>query len=506
MHSWAEVARGCRDRRVVTLFALGISAGLPLLLIFSTLSVWLSEAGMARADITLLSWAALGYGFKYVWAPIIDRMPVFVLTALMGQRRSWLLIAQISIMIALLGMAWTDPAHSATAMAGFAVMLGFSSATQDIVIDAYRIEVADVDLQGILAAAYIAGYRVGMIVAGAGSLEIAGLLDSSGGGYDYDAWAWTYTIMAGVMLFGVATTLLVKEPEIIRDDDAHLETTADHARFFLVFLICAAVFVGIFILSSDIAASAKVYLSDGLGKSFAGFLVEAQRLIFAMGAAFLLGRTLLDLNVASRALVSNAYIGPFRDFFARFGKHALLVIALIALYRSADVVMGAIANVFYIELGFEKQIIGRITKGFGLVMTIVGGFLGGLMTLRYGVMKILFLGAVLAAATNLLFAVLATLGPDVAMLSVVIAADNLSAGLASAAFVAYLSALTSVQFTATQYALFSSLMLLLPKLIAGYSGGMVDAVGYETFFIATAVLGIPVMILILFAARLTKVE
>ncbi|MBT4889613.1 MAG: MFS transporter, partial [Rhodospirillales bacterium] len=275
MHSWGEVARRCRDRRVATLFALGFSAGLPILLIFSTLSVWLSEAGMARADITLLSWAALGYGFKYVWAPIIDRMPAPVLTHLMGQRRSWLLIAQISIMAALLGMAWTDPAHSAATMAGFAVMLGFSSATQDIVIDAYRIEVADVDLQGILSAAYIAGYRVGMIVAGAGSLEIAGLLDTSGGGYDYDAWAWTYTIMACVMLVGVATTFLVREPDIRREAESHQETTTDHVRFFLVFLLCAGVFVASFIYSAGWTSEIKsIFVDAGLGKPFAGFIGE----------------------------------------------------------------------------------------------------------------------------------------------------------------------------------------------------------------------------------------
>ena len=213
MQSWKEVLGGCLDRRVASLFALGFSAGLPLLLIFSTLSIWLSKAGMARADITLLSWAALGYGFKFVWAPLIDKMPVPYLAQLLGQRRSWLLVAQLAIVTALLGMAHIDPAQMPIVMACFAVMLGFSSATQDIVIDAYRIEVADVDLQALLAAAYMSGYRVGMILAGAGALEIAGLLDSTGGsGYDYDAWRWTYSAMAGAMLVCITTTFLVRVP------------------------------------------------------------------------------------------------------------------------------------------------------------------------------------------------------------------------------------------------------------------------------------------------------
>lgn len=462
---------------------------------------------MARADITMLSWAGLGYGFKYVWAPLVDRMPLPVISSAMGQRRSWLLVSQFAVMTAMLGMAWTDPAHYASAMAGFAVLLGFSSATQDIVIDAYRIEVADADFQAFLSSTYIAGYRVAMVVAGAGAFEIATLLGTTESHYVYDAWRWTYTAMAGIMLVGVITTCLVAEPEIRRKAEDHLVSTGDHARFFAVFVLCAALFVAIFVVLGDMTDAAKLALADtGMGGPAARFLVECMRLGSAVGAAVLLGRGLLFMKVASKSVVTNAYIGPFKDFFARYGKHAMALLCLIALYRSSDIIMGAIANVFYVDIGFDKQIIGRISKGFGLVMTIVGSFAGGLLALRYGVMKILFVGAVLSAASNVLFAVLASVEPSITMLTIVIAIDNLSAGVAVSAFVAYLSALTSIQFSATQYALFSSIMLLLPKLLAGYSGGMVDAVGYEAFFIGTAVLGIPVAILVLIVARLAPVE
>jgi PAT family beta-lactamase induction signal transducer AmpG len=203
-------------------------------------------------------------------------------------------------------------------------------------------------------------------------------------------------------------------------------------------------------------------------------------------------------------MVESTYVAPFKDFFSRYGRTALLIIALISTYRIADVVMGVMANVFYVDIGFEKQEIGRITKGFGLIMTIVGGFFGGILTIRFGVMRILFLGAVLAAATNLLFAVMAGMGNDIRMLIAVISADNLSAGIASAAFVAYLAGLTNSTFTATQYALFSSIMLLLPKLLAGYSGIVVETVGYSNFFIGTAVMGLPALVLIVLVVRLRR--
>jgi PAT family beta-lactamase induction signal transducer AmpG len=189
------------------------------------------------------------------------------------------------------------------------------------------------------------------------------------------------------------------------------------------------------------------------------------------------------------------------DFFRRYGKLALLILTLVGFYRVSDIVLGVISNVFYQDMGFTKHQIADITKTFGLFMTILGGFLGGSLALRYGVMRILFLGAVLSAATNLLFLLLAQSGANVPMLILVIAADNLSAGLASAAFIAYLSGLTNISFTAFQYAVFSSVMTLFPKLLGGYSGAIVDSIGYSSFFLITAALGVPVLLLVYLAGR-----
>jgi len=306
---------------------------------------------------------------------------------------------------------------------------------------------------------------------------------------------------------GIITTFLISEPDRILNDEDHAHSVADHARFFLVFLLSAAMLILLYRSTGGVVADVKPVLSDMISKPLAKIIVETLRLIASVGGAFLFGRLLLELNVASKPMVTNAYVGPIRDFFARYGKHALMILCMIAVYRSSDIIMGAIANVFYVDVGFTKVEIGLIAKGYGLAMTIIGSFAGGILALRYGVMKILFAGAVITAASNVLFVLLANMPePSLGMLTVVIAIDNFSAGIAVAAFVAYLSALTSISFTATQYALFSSIMLLLPKLLAGYSGGMVDTVGYSSFFIGTAILGIPVALLVLYAAKVTKVE
>jgi PAT family beta-lactamase induction signal transducer AmpG len=494
------------DRRVITMLALGFSAGLPILLIFSTLSLWLKEAGMARADITMLSWAGLGYAFKYIWAPIIDRMPAPWLTEKMGQRRSWLLIAQFAVMAAILGMAWTDPASSPVMIAIFAVMLGFSSATQDIVIDAFRIEIADADFQAFLSSTYIAGYRVAMLAATAGAFFIADWLGTTEDNYVYSAWAWTYTIMASLMLVGVITTLMVSEPARLGGVDDHAHKVEDHVRFFLVFVVSVIIFVVAYKGMSGTVATLKPMLTDVVGKALSRTLVETLRLAISVGAAFFTGRILLQIGAASKEMVTDAYVGPIKNFFDRYAKHAVLILCMIAVYRSSDIIMGAVANLFYVDVGFTKVEVGTIAKLYGFWMTIIGTFVGGFMGLRYGVIKVMFVGAVLSAATNVLFVLLVSAEGNLWMLTAVISADNLSAGIATAAFVAYLSALTNVKFTATQYALFSSIMLLLPKLFAGYSGGMVDVVGYETFFIGTAILGIPVAILVLYAGKYSKID
>ncbi len=409
------------------MLALGFSAGLPLLLVFGTLSFWLREAGVDRTTIGFLSWVGLAYGFKWVWSPLVDRLPIPVLTRLLGRRRSWLLLSQTVIMAALVMMALTDPTLALAPMVYCAVAVAFGSATQDIALDAFRIESADNEHQAALAATYQAGYRLAMIWAGAGALWIAARAEVPNAAlYQYGAWRTAYLVMAASMLPGVLTVLLSREP-------------------------------------------------------------VRQALAPARNAA---------------EWLQGALVAPFTDFVGRYRWHAALILALIATYRISDVVMGIMANPFYVDLGFSKDEVAAVSKAFGIVMTLLGAFIGGVMALRLGVMRVLMLGAVLSAGSNLLFAWLATRGHDLSALVFVISADNLSSGIASAAFIAYLSSLTNVQYSATQYALFSSMMLLLPKFLAGFSGQFVDHFGYPNFFTATACLGAPVLLLVWLASRI----
>ena len=443
---WIEALKIYWQPRVRSMLFLGFSAGLPLLLVFGTLSFWLREAGIERSTIGFLSWVALAYGFKWVWAPLVDRLPLPWLTRTLGRRRSWMLLAQLLVIAGLTGMALSDPRDGIGLFALLALLVAFSSATQDIAIDAYRIEAVEELLQGAMASSYMVGYRLAMIMSGAGALAIAAYFDPAADAYRQVSWMAAYLSMAGCMLVGVVTVLLIDEPQIQVDEATRVrETRADT-------------------------------------------LIEQQGWLPA------------PLRALSEWFY-NAVISPFADFLGRYRWQALLILALIATYRISDVVLGVISNVFYVDLGYSKGEVATITKVYGVIMTLLGAGLGGLLMLRLGVMRILFLGGLLAAATNLLFALLATMGHDVPMLTLVISLDNLSAGLASSAFVAYLSSLTNVSYSATQYALFSSVMLLLPKFLGGFSGVMVDNVGYANFFLITTLMGMPVLVLIWLAMR-----
>lgn len=480
----------------------GISAGLPLLLIFSSLSLWLREAGVERAAVTYFSWAALGYSFKFVWAPLMDVIPLPWLTRLLGRRRAWLLLSQLMIGVAIVLMAMIDPAsHSLTWMALAAVLLGFSSATQDVVIDAYRIESAGTELQALMSASYIAGYRIGMLMAGAGALFMASYFGSSMGSYQFSAWQLTYVCMSAFMLIGIITTLVVDEPEVNRV--RHTQSAGDYLGLFVAFAIAVGGFIGSFVMTGNVAAAARDGVAGWVGNSqLAAVLVEATRFALGLIVAVALARLCIVLGWVDQALLVRSYVEPVREFFRRYGwSLALLLLTLVGLYRISDIVLGVIANVFYQDLGFTKPQIATVVKSYGLAMTLLGGFLGGMLAIRFGVMRILFLGALLSALTNLLFMLLAQMGNDIVMLYVVISADNLSAGLASAAFIAFLSSMTNISFTAVQYAIFSSLMTLMPKILGGYSGSIVESIGYEQFFLLTALMGLPVLLLIMLAAK-----
>lgn len=498
---WSNALTSWFQPKAIVLLFLGFSAGLPFFLIFATLSVWLREADVARSSVTFFSWAGLGFSFKFLWAPLVDLLPLPVLTRLLGRRRSWLLLSQLLIIASLCLMATVDPAQgnkALTIMAFAAVLLGFSAATQDIVIDAYRIECADSSLQALLASMYITGYRIGMLVSGAGALLLAATLGTSSEAYSYRAWEYTYFAMALVMGVGILTTLTIKEPASGKDS-VYRYSSREYLRFLVLFLVSVICFAGVFFFSGPLW-QLVVQLFAAWGDVDGGllrFIIEVLRFFVALGCAACMAVLLVGLGLIDKEMASKTYIAPIREFFSRYRvRAAVMLLLLVGFYRVSDIVLGVVSNVFYLDLGFSKEAIAGVTKGFGLAMTLVGGFAGGLLTLRHGVYKILFLGALLSAVTNLLFMLLAGRGADLAMLTLVIGADNFSAGIATTAFVAFLSSLTSISFTAVQYAIFSSVMTLFPKLIGGYSGTMVSTMGYERFFLVTALMGLPVLLLI----------
>ncbi|MAA60502.1 MAG: MFS transporter [Pseudomonadales bacterium] len=504
-HSWRQSLAVFMQPKVWVMLLLGFSAGLPIMLIFSSLSIWLLEAGIQKSEVTYFSWAALGYSFKFVWAPLVDRVPIPWLTRLLGPRRSWMLLAQCCIVAAIVMMALTDPAQGASAvlvMAVAAVLLGFSSATQDIVIDAYRIEAADADMQAMMSATYIAGYRLGMIVTGAGALYLAAYFGTTREHYVYEAWRLTHLIIPVFMLVGMVTVLCIREPLAAKrgyDQFTHF----DYVSLCLLFVVAAAGVVGVFFLSGDAITQLKGALPGTYSHSLLlAFSLEASRFSLAVAAAYAIARVMVKIGFANRQLVDVSYIAPIRNFLESHGaKTTVILLCLVSLFRISDVVLGVISNIFYTETGFSKEEIATAVKLFGVWMTILGGLVGGVFTMRFGVMAMLAFSAVLVVLTNLCFILLAHTGHNIYVLYGVVSADNLAAGIASASFIAFLSALVNVRFTAMQYAIFSSLMTLIPKLTAGYSGSIVEAVGYIPFFIITGLLGVPVLFFIYLAAK-----
>ncbi len=434
--SWHETFAAYRNPRVLAVLFLGFSAGLPFLLVFSTLSAWLTDEGVSRSAIGFFSWVGITYSIKVIWAPVVDRVPLPVFTRVFGRRRGWMLLAQIGIASGLIAMALTDPAEDLGLIAIFALIVAFSSATQDISIDAYRIEAVIKELQGPMASAYMIGYRLALLAAGAGAFYMA----------DFLSWPQAYLGMAGLMLVGIITVLVVNEPE------AQIGRTT---------------------------------------------LMREQRVIDFMQNSAHLPTHLRKLT----AWFIGAVVCPFMDFFQRNGRMAITILVFIGLYKLSDITMGVMANPFYLDMGFTKQEIANVSKVFGFFMSIAGAAIGGLLVVRFGIMRPLLLGAILVATTNLFFAYLATSAPDLRLLAVVISADNLSGGIAGSAFIAYLSSLTNTAYTATQYALFSSLMTLPAKFLGGFSGIIVDTEGYVFFFVYASAIGLPAIILVLLLMR-----
>jgi len=435
---WADAVGAYRHPRVLAMLFLGFSAGLPFMLVFSTLSAWLREVGIERATIGMLSWVGIIYSVKFFWAPVVDRLQLPFIGRLLGRRRSWMLVAQIGIAVGLANMAHLSPVGHLGTVAVLALLVAFSSATQDISVDAWRIEAAPPPMQGVMAAAYQLGYRIAIMVASAGALWIAA---------DH-GWTVAYTTMAVFAGIGIVTTLVIPEPEprVARESLAQERRVIDWLE-------------------------RKAHWPQSLQN---------------LGSWFI-----------------GAVVCPFLDFFTRFGTRlAALMLAFIACYRLADFTMGVMTNPFYLDIGFTLKEIAAIAKGFGVFMSLLGTLIGGMAVARLGTVRSLALGSVLVIVANLMFAVFASMNePSIAGLAIVISADNMAMGIAGTSLIAYLSGLTSASYTATQYALFSSMYALPGKLLMGTSGFVVDALGYPMFFCYTATLGLPALVMLFFLAR-----
>lgn len=421
--SWGELLKVYTRPRVMAMMFLGFSGGLPFLLVFSTLTAWLSDEGVSKSAIGFFAWIGITYSIKVVWAPIIDRSQIPFLTRALGQRRSWMLLGQMGIAGGLFAMSilGTDDLYILSIAA---LAVAFSSATQDVAIDAYRIEAMEERYQGAMSATYIFGYRVALLVAGAGAFYLA----------SYFSWVAAYQIMAASMLVGMVTCLLIAEPVTEREALVAAEETGHGTQ--------------------------------------PGFV--------------------------------NAVVQPFVEFFRRQGRFALIILLFIAVFRLSDIAMGIMANPFYLDMGYSKTDIANVAKVFGFFMSIAGAAIAGLLVVKWGIFRCLMIGAVAVASTNVLFALLSLTAPELSYLAIVISADNISGGFAATAFVAYLSSLANRAYTATQYALFSSLMTLPGKFLSGFSGLVVDNFGYFEFFLVAAALGIPAIVLVLVLSRHEK--
>jgi MFS transporter, PAT family, beta-lactamase induction signal transducer AmpG len=421
VQTWKEAVTVYWDRRQLVIFLMGFSSGLPLLLGFSTLSWWLSGENLSKTVITGLLVVATPYSFKFLWAPVLDQIRLPLLTTWLGQRRSWLLVIQILLMASIVALGASDPKQGLAYMAATAFLVAFFSASQDIVVDAYRIEILEEFEQGAGAAATQAGYRVGLLVAGAAPLALS----------DFISWFWVYSLMAFLVLIGIGATFLAAEP-------------------------------------SKMAVEVKP-----VGAPKISFLTQ----------------------------IRESVIAPFTDFCSRRGWVWVLVFVL--LYKYGDAIAGALFNPFFRELGFSGTQVALIVKTYGVPMTMAGVFVGGLVVARIGIFTALLLGGIFQAATNLLFVWLAA-DPTMATetgLFIVIAADNFTGGLGSTAFVAFLSALCNLRFTATQFALFTSIMALGRTYMAVPSGWLVDQIGWINFFISSTALAVPALLLLLVVRR-----
>ncbi|MGI9214058.1 MAG: AmpG family muropeptide MFS transporter [Methylococcaceae bacterium] len=429
--SWLNAFSVYTQPAVLTVVLLGFSSGLPYVLLFSTLSAWLAEAGIEKAIIGYFSWVGMTYSVRILWSIIIDRLKLPWLHIRLGKRRSWIMLAQWGVIAGLVGIGLVEPGRDILVLLALTLWVAFCSATQDVAIDAYRVETLSPEYQGAMAAAYVMGFRISLLIGTAGGLYLA----------EYYNWHISYLAMAGVMLVGPLTVLWLKEPDHkSHEREEHLEQELE----------------------------TRLGIRDK--------------------------NTRVDTILAS---VAESVISPFYEFFNRKGKMAWVILMLIGAYKICDITASVMANPYYLSLGFSKSQIAEVNQYFSFIMAVTGATLGGTLVLKFGIFRPLLVGAVLTAVTNLFFVALYSHPGDYMWLAMTVSTDNFCAGMATSALIAYLSALTSTAYTATQYSLFSSLMTLPAQAIGGFSGLVVEQYGYPVFFSFTALSGIPAFLLIL---------
>jgi MFS transporter, PAT family, beta-lactamase induction signal transducer AmpG len=422
---WLSSLAVYREPRLIAVLLMGFASGLPLALTFGTLSFWLSEVGVSRTSIGLFALVGISYSLKFLWSPAIDRLPIPILTTRLGRRRGWALAIQPPLALAILALGLTDPRSDPALTALAAVIVAFLSASQDIVIDAYRIELLRPEEQGAGAAATQWGYRFGMLAASAGALYAA----------SFGGWSFAYALMAGLMFIGMAAVWFTPEPGGIRPLDP---------------------------LPGD-SAIARV-----------------------------------------AAWLARAVVAPFADMLGRRG--ALLILGFVILYKFGDALAGTMSNPLYVSLGFTKVEVANIGKAYGFIASLAGLAAGGVVVLRLGIFRALLVCGILQMLSNLMYVLQAWAGHDVLTLALTIGIENLTGGMGSAAFVAYLSGLCNVAFTATQYALLTSLAAIGRTTLSASGGALADMVGWSPFFLVATVACLPGLLLLVWIMRLQPAE
>ncbi len=413
---FAAVLDTYRDRRMLIVLAMGFSSGLPLALTGTTLAFWLSQVGVQKTEIGLFHLTGLAYLLKFLWSPLFDHWAAPWLGARLGRRRAWGIVTQLGLIAALIGAGSCDPRTAPLTIAGFAVLVAFFSASQDIVIDAYRVEILDTAQQPTGAAVTQYGYRLGMLMSGAGALYLSQVMD----------WFWVYTTMAGLIGLGLIVFLAAPEPAIVPP----LHASGHAPRL-------------------------------GLGR-----------------------------------IVRETVIEPLVDFTKHSGW--LVILGFVVLFKFGDALVGSMTTPFYREMGFSAGEIASVTKIVGLAATIAGIFAGGVLATKLPILRALLVCGVLQIASNSMFAVQATLGHHLPFLAVTILTENFFTGMGSAAFMAYLAGLCSLQYTATHYALLSALAAVGRVILSSGGGWIADQMDWVAFFLTGCAAGLPGLALLLY--------